>query len=879
MPLTSGTRLGAYAIAEMIDAGGMGEVYRAIDTRLDRLVAIKVLPDAFRHDPDRVARFEREAKLLATLNHPNIASIYGFEQVGREQFIVMELVEGETLADRITRGPIPVPEAVAIAKQLADALETAHEKGIIHRDLKPANVKLTADDHVKVLDFGLAKAFAPDASQASAVSLTNSPTLTGPVGVTAVGVLLGTAAYMAPEQARGKAVDKRADIFSFGCVLYEMLTGRQAFAGEDTADTLGRVLQREPDLSVLPANTPNHLRRLISRCLTKDRKRRLADIADARLDLEEAETSHTTLPRPMGLARRERSLWAAALVMSILASIFGARFLRAPVDLLPETRLEVATGGAGSVGAFTLSPDGRFIVIAAVVDGQQRLQLRSLETGDTRVIAGTDTGSLPFWSPDSKSIGFFNSEGLQRVDIDGGAPRFLVRAPGNRGGTWGPDGTILFVPAGAGRLSRVSERGGAVESQVFDSPYQFRFPQVLPDGRQFLVYLAGTVEEQGIYLGSADSTTLRRVTAADSAALYMPGGWLAFVREGVLLAQRFNMGQGEVAGEPVALAREIAVGVNHNGAFSVSAAGPIAYRTAIEREQQLTWFDRAGTPTGTLGSLDRGTVQSVDLSPDSVRALVHGMQEKGNLDIAVVDSSSRQRLTVDPGVDQFPIWSPDGESIAFDSTRNGRRDLYVRRLNRGVGTEELLLATAVNKATADWHRNGSLLYSSTTTPNGAWDLWVLPIDPSGKPGKEWPFLATGANECCGQFSPDGRWIAYQSNQTQNWEVYVRPFPAGTDEWPVSVSGGTKPRWSHDGKELYYVAPEGVLIARSVAVEGNTLRLSPPSKLFQVRMFGETNMVSRQQFDVAPGGRFLVNLLTGDDRSVPISVLLNWRPPK
>jgi serine/threonine protein kinase len=585
-----GRQVGAYQIVSHLGTGGMGEVYRARDTKLGRDVAFKVLPASFASDPDRLARFEREARLLAALNHPHIGAIYGVEDAANIRGLVLELVEGPTLADRLQQGPVPLSEALRMAQQIADALDAAHEKGIIHRDLKPANVKIAPEGTVKVLDFGLAKAAAADGSTPD---LSQSPTVT--VGGTRDGIILGSAAYMSPEQARGKPVDKRTDIWAFGCVVYEMLTGRPAFAGETVTDTLAAIVEREPDWRALPSPTPVGVRRLLRRCLEKDRQERLHDIADARLEIKEALTAPDTTANSRAVPLWRRTLpGAVALVLLVgLGLLSFIHFRETPPPLTPpEMRLEIVTPTSADPISFALSPDGRQLVFVASGDGPSRLWLRPLAATAAQPLAGTEGAAYPFWSPDSQSIGFFGDGKLKRVDIGGGPPQTLADASA-RGGTWNADGVILFAQTINGPLFRIPASGG--EAVAVTRQGQHRFPQFLPDGRQFLFYALGTPDTSGIYLGSLDSGQTKRLTVADTAGVYAPSGWLVWVRGSTLVAQHLDLERRALAGDPVTVAAPVGFEDTINaGAFSVSAAGLMAYRPAGPSRRQLRWFDRTG---------------------------------------------------------------------------------------------------------------------------------------------------------------------------------------------------------------------------------------------------------------------------------------------
>jgi Tol biopolymer transport system component len=915
-----GTHIGSYQIVGALGAGGMGEVYRGRDTRLDRDVAIKLLPEAFAHDPERLARFEREAKTLAALNHPNIASIYGIEEGSAVtagvasgfsrtiRALILELVEGPTLADLIERrsspsgpagqpgpkGPgLPLDEVLPIARQIVDALEAAHEKGIIHRDLKPANIKLRPDGTVKVLDFGLAKlaqSVGPDGAE-----LTASPTITTPA-MTGVGVILGTAAYMAPEQARGKAVDRRADVWAFGCVLYEMLTGRRAFGGEDVTDTIAAVVRAEPDWSALPPDTPASIRRLLRRCLQKDVRERLPEIGTARLEIRDAQTQAaegavqevTGSSRRSDLSRRAWLAWVSAVVLlAVVAVALGLLYWRqsaAPAG--PEMRVEISTPQPTDPHSFALSPDMRHLVFSAMgEDGQSRLWLRPLYAVSARELAGTEGATYPFWSPDSRSVGFFAADKVKRIDIVGGPPQIMADAPAQgRGGTWNSDGTILFAffDLKGNGLLRVSASGGpAVMATPLRAGRTQRFPQFLPDGDHFLFFertltpAGAPGAERALYLGSLTSGETWRLTAADTAGLYARGGWILFIREGVLLAQRLDLSRRELAGDPITIAENVHYDGNalNGSAVTVSTSGAVAYRTGRSGRRQLTWFDRTGKNTGTIGAVD-DDLSSIELSPDGRRAAVYRRVLGGN-DVWVLDNERTTRFTFDPSADLFPIWSSDGQRIVFDSNRSGTRHLYIKD-SSGGGQEQLLLDTPNgNKMAHDFSPDGRFLLFAHNDPKTSFDMWVLPLAGDRKP---FAFLSTNFEERTGQFSPDGRWIAYVSNESGRAEVYVRPFPPSAGQWQISTAGGAQPRWAPTGKEMYYVAPDATLMAVPIVVTGNASEPGAPVALFQTRIW-DASVNNRIQYDVAKDGRFLINVSVDQDALSPITLLLNWNPER
>ena len=871
--MTPGTRLGVYEVTAQIGEGGMGQVYRAHDTKLNRDVALKILPDAFASDLDRLARFTREAQTLASLNHPHIAHIHGLEESGGVRALVMELVEGDDLSQRIARGAIPLDEALPIAKQIAEALEAAHEQGIIHRDLKPANIKVRADGTVKVLDFGLAKAMEPAAGSSPSMSM--SPTITTPA-MTQARMILGTAAYMSPEQAKGRSVDKRADIWAFGTVLFEMLTGTRAFGGDDVQDTLVAIMRDEPDWSRLPATLSPALGTYIRRCLYKNPKQRIDSAQDVRLALEgafETATSQMTGTTTSSL-RRGRLAWMTALAIAAVViaalAIPALRHLREVPP--PETRVDIVTPGTVDPTSFALSPDGRQIVFVASGDGASRLWLRSLASTSAQPLSGTEGSTLPFWSPDSKSVGFFGAGNLKRLDLGGGAPQTLTAAAQGRGGTWNADGVILFSPSTTGPLFRISASGGqAAAVTKLDQQPSHRHPFFLPDGRQFLFYASGTGDTSGIYLGSLDSGDTTRLTAADSRGVYLSSGWLLWVRAQALVAQRLDLERKALTGDPITLADPVATDAGLAAAASVSAAGMVAYRAGRAGRRQLAWFDRTGKAVGAAGEPDANTVQAPELSPDGRRVVIDRTVQ-GNRDVWLMDlvRDGITRFTFDAAVDGFPIWSPDGSRIAFESKRKGGSyDIWLKP-SSGAGTEELLLETPNDEWPYDWSKDGRFLLYLESDPKTGFDLWALPM--TGNDRKPAVVVNTPFAEQDGQFSPDGRWVAYDTNESGRSEIVVQPFPTPSGKWQLSTGGGSQPRWRADGKELYFIAPDGTLVAVTVAASGSTFEAGKPVTLFPTNV----GLIPRAQYAVSRDGRFLINQMIEESTAVPITLIQNWQ---
>jgi Tol biopolymer transport system component len=900
-----GRRIGPYEITAQIGEGGMGEVYRATDTRLKREVAIKVLPANLTEDKERLARFEREAQLLAQLNHPNIAQIFGLETSGATHALVMELVPGPTLAERLESGPLSSTESLSFALQIAQALEEAHEKGIVHRDLKPQNIKASSEGKAKVLDFGLAKAMDAGGSGSSAADLARSPTLMNSPTLTAVhgtqlGMILGTAAYMAPEQARGAAVDKRADIWAFGVLLYEMLSGERLFEGESVVDTLSAVMRQEIDLGRLPAGTPSAIRQLLRRCLERHPKRRLHDIADARIVIEDvlagrADESPAALAPIVPVARtrsREAIAWALALVaLAASAALYwgraGAtpvapRVIRAALALPPGVSIELDGERAGMPA---LSHDGRRVAFGARQGaGPMRIWVQELATGSVRPLPGTEEGYRPFWSPDDRRIGFFTWSHLATTPADGGAVARLARARDARGGTWNRKGTILFAPHQVGPLFTVPEGGGEIRAATaLAGPEQsgtHRFPQFLPDDEHFL-YLDRTARfahgrEAGVRLGRLGSLEPVAQLLDGATNAVVSENHLLFVRDGALMAQAFDPKQHRISGEAQTLVSDLLFNQRFTfGVFSASDRGLVAFLTGHQSDRsQLVWRNRAGRRLGELG--EPGILSGsggLTLSRDGRWAAVSRIEEgTSEADIWIYDLArgTETRLARPAHDDYSPAFAPDGSYLVFTSQASvASASVLVRRdLATGAETDLLTVADRVLMPMSISRDGASLVYDLGDEGRvGEFDVLVRPLSAGGG---EHLLAGSKADDSSSQLSPDDRWVAWASDESGQYEVYVAPFTGPGARVQVSRAGGVQPRWNPAGGEIFFKTPDNTLTAVPIASATGTFSVGAPVPLFQIVEFlGWTYDVT------ADGQRFLVREpLTEGDVS-PITLLTDW----
>jgi serine/threonine-protein kinase len=876
LALTPGGHHGSYQVLSALGAGGMGEVYRARDVKLGRDVALKVLPEAFASDKDRLIRLRREAHVLASLNHPQIAAIHGLEEADGVLALVLELVEGETLHQRLSRGPLPIEETLEVAKQIAEALEYAHEHGVVHRDLKPANVKLTPEGSVKLLDFGLAKAIEGDTQDAGAEA-SQSPTLSR--RMSEAGLILGTAAYMSPEQARGKAVDKRADIWAYGVLLFEMLTGRRLFTGETVSDTLAAVLKSDPDWRSLPAGTPAGIRALLLRCLERDARRRLRDIGEARIAIEQAlERPQTEPPSPLPPAPEARwrraAPWALSGVLAVMLAaalwapwrtrVPAGRPMRLSVELGSDASLDTA-GGAAAV----LSPDGGTLVFVARTAASEpsRLYLRRLEDSEARALAGTEGARDPFFSPDGHWIAFFAGGKLKKMALSGGSPVSLCDAPNARGGSWSEDGTIVFAPTPASGLSRISAAGGAPETLTTPdvSEGSHRWPQVLPGGKAVLFTSGsgGNFEEASLVIQPLPGGERKVVLKGGYHGRFVSSGHILYVHEGTLFAVPFDPARLRPIGQPVPAVQEVASYYVSGGAQFSAARGTLVWLPGanISTEVPIQWLDREGRlePLRTAPA----DFNNIRFSPDG-RRIAADIRRGGQRHVWVYEweRDALSRVTFE-GDNAFPMWTPDGRRIAFRSTAGGDGILWQRA--DGTGAPERLIESRAPRPTS-WHPSGKFLAFNELSPQGR-NILVLPLEgdeASGwKPGKASAFLSGPFLQRDAEFSPDGRWIAYASNESGRSEVYVRPFPGPGGKWQVSTGGGQHPTWSRSRKELLYMAGEQIHVA-GYSADADTFHSERP-QLWSPARIPPRGGITRV-YDLHPDSQRIAVLRAGADQA-------------
>jgi len=900
MALTSGTKLGPYEIESPLGAGGMGEVYRARDTRLDRTVAIKVLNAQLVSSSELRARFEREAKVISQLQHPHICVLHDVGSEGPVDYLVMEFLQGTSLAERLRNGPLPADQVLTIAIEIADALEKAHRAGVVHRDLKPGNVMLTKTG-AKLLDFGLAKplgtnvASRPGSGSASvlAAALTSTMPASPTTPLSTAGAVIGTVQYMSPEQIQGMEADARSDIFAFGVMLFEMVTGKRTFEGKTQASVVGQILAVDPpSVRTLRPETPPGLERVIRLCLDKDPDERIQTAHDLKLQLQAiAETPSTTPQAPVVVrARRNRLPWVAAGILAVAAIAFAVAYLqtqRAPqvsvrsYILPPEKSTFLLTGNES--GPPVLSPDGlRIAFVAKNADGKQVLWVRPLNSAVAQPMAGTDNATYPFWSADSRYVAFFAGGKLNKVEASGGPPQALCDASAGRGGSWSERGVIVFAPEATGGLMRVDAAGGTRVPLTTPDPKEtsHRWPVFLPDGKHFVYFAHGTSSaEDGIYLAALDSNERKLLLRNDSNAIYAAPGYLLFVRSNTLMAQRFNPRTLVLENEAKPIADHVAVNTDTwKSIVTASTNGELLYQHgAAGGGSQLVWYDAAGKP-GEPVLPENADYDEPALSPDASKLAV-ALESKGVGDIWVVDLArhNKTRLTFGPQYSTWPVWWPDGKSIVYSNGATSSGDSIYRQNADGSGSKEKLLETpGISSLPFSVSTDGRYLAYMRRDPKSktSYDIWVLPMFPnqSGE-RKPIPVVATDFSDVTPSFSPDGKWLAYANDETGRYEVYVQPFPSGAGRWQVSTSGGSRPQWRKDGKEMYFFSTDQQqVMAVDIKQNGGSLQLGTP----QVLLKATTVSGPQGPYTVsADGKKFVMNTVSPQSITEPLTLITNW----
>ncbi len=901
MALTSGTRLGPYEIESPLGAGGMGEVYRARDTRLERTVAIKVLNAQLVGSAELRARFEREAKIISQLQHPHICVLHDVGNEGPIDYLVMEFLQGESLAERLRKGPLDADQVVTIAIEIADALEKAHRAGVVHRDLKPGNVMLTKSG-AKLLDFGLAKPLgatvasgtgsgtSPSVFAAALTSTMPAPSPATPLST--AGAVIGTVQYMSPEQIQGIEADARSDIFSFGVMLFEMVTGKRTFEGKTQASIVGQILAVDPpSVSTLRPQTPPGLERVIRLCLDKDPDERIQTAHDLKLQLQGIAESPLTTTQSAAVVPSRRSWlpWVAAGVLGVAAIAFALAYMQAmhapqvsvhSYILPPEKATFLLTGT--TAGPPVLSPDGlRIAFVAKNADGKRMLWIRPLNSPVAQPMSGTEGATYPFWSADSRYVAFFATGKLNKVDASGGPPQALCDAPFGRGGAWGATGTIVFAPDTTSGLARVDAAGGTrVGLTTLDAKEtSHRWPDFLPDGNHFLYFAHGsTTADSGIYLAALDSKERKLLLRNDSNAIYAAPGYLLFVRDNTLLAQRFNLRSLALEGEAKPVADHVAVNTDiWHGILTTSANGELLYQHgAAGGGSQLVWYDAAGKQ-GEPVLPDIADYYNPALSPDASK-LAFELENNGVADIWVLDVArhTKTRLTFGPQYSGDPIWWPDGKSIVFSYGASASGNSLYRQNADGTGSKEKLLETpGIIDIPFSVSPDGRYIAYMRRDPksNSGWDIWALPMFPD-KSGdqKPFPLVATNFSDVTPSFSPDSKWLAYANNETGRMELYVQPFPSGAGRWQVSTAGGGRPNWRKDGKELFFISPDGQIMAVDVSQNGASLQLGAPHALFKAAtVVGQNGPYTVS----ADGKKFVMNTVLPQSITEPLTLITNW----
>jgi eukaryotic-like serine/threonine-protein kinase len=898
MPIVAGARLEHYEIISLLGAGGMGEVWRARDPRLDRQVAIKFLRASLANSADGLPRFRQEALTTSALNHPNILTVYDIGSHEGAPFIVAELLEGKELRELMREGPIAPRKVVEYARQIADGLAAAHSKGVVHRDLKPENLFLTKEGRVKILDFGLAKLKPQEVGAANSQGPTQRK-------ITEPGTVMGTVGYMSPEQVRGQEADNRSDIFSFGTILYEMLSGERAFNGVSAADVMSAILKEEPpELTAINSKVPAQLERVVSHCLEKrpdERFQSARDLAFALNSLSttsgsqlDTEATSPELRANSGPARwfgRERLAWIGLSVLLLASLPIALAYLRRSTPTNAHMmNFSILPPEKTSFDDLAVSPDGRWLAFTATTGGRVQLWVRAFDVADARLLAGTDGASYPFWSPDSRFIAFFVPSKLKKIEVTGGLPATICDVGIPTGGAWSRDGVILFSALGGVGVLRVSSTGGEARTVIrLDfNPGEAdpSFPCFLPDGRHFL-YTKGSARKEirGIYLASLDGQMNERLLADGSKSVYAAsggasnsaGGHVLFGREGALMAQPFDAEQRRLTGEPFTIAEHVRTALGNQPSatvvypsFSVSDTGTMVYDPLPDRQRnQLVWVDRGGRRTGSLDGIDKA--RNPRLSPDDRRFAVARDGNNVDLWLSDVTGGNVTRFTFDPANDQYPVWSPDGSRIVWASSREGIYHLYQKAANLS-GQDELLLKSDHYKFPTDWSRDGRFIIYRELDPKTKQDVWVLPLGPQTTALASFPFLRTEANEAAAVLSPDGNWIAYNSDESGKYEVYVQSFSGGGGKRQVSTGGGLGPRWRGDGKELFYHAADGRLMAVPVKI-GAGFDAGTAAPLFEFRAGG--NLITPYYDVTRDGQKFLLATIVESVSNAPLTVVVNW----
>jgi Tol biopolymer transport system component/tRNA A-37 threonylcarbamoyl transferase component Bud32 len=879
MTLAAGSRLGPYEILSAIGAGGMGEVYKARDTRLERTVAVKVLPEHLTSNEDLRQRFEREAKTISQISHPHICALYDVGREGDRDYLVMEYLEGETLAERLNKGALPTEQLLRYGIEIADALDKAHRLGIVHRDLKPGNVMLTKTG-VKLLDFGLAKfqAAARDNAISGASVLATQAQASQPL--TERGTVLGTFQYMAPEQLEGGEADSRSDIFAFGAVLYEMATGKKAFTGKSQASLAGSILRDDPvSVTEVAPMVPPAVNRVVKTCLAKDPEDRFQTAHDVKLQLQWIAEggSQAGVPAPVAARRksRERLAWGVALAALVAAAALGFGFVRRAPAKPRVMRFEIgAPEGVIAIDAPRISPDGRYLAFNAVdAEGKSRIWVRAFNAIAAQPLNGTEGTSRPFWSPDSRFLGFMAEGKLKKIEVTGGPAQKICDAPTGSDGSWSSEGVILYDGTGKDPIYRVSAGGGsptvAAKADTSRKESEVGWPEFLPDGRHFLyMAIAQKLEDSTYRVGSLDSPDTKPVAPAQTLVTFAPPGYLLFVRDRTLVAQPFDSKAFKTKGEPVPLAEHIGTDSVGLATFSVSRDGMLAYRTG-ESGARLLWVDRSGKELDPVG--DRGEYGNPALSRAGDR-LAFGLNDPrgGKADIWIRDLARgvNSRFTFGGANNDIPVWSPDGGTVVFRSDRNGTYDLFEKPAS-GEGEEKLLLKSDESKFATDWSRDGRYIAFATQGKKTAWDCWALPTFGDRKP---FPIVAGPFVELAPVFSPDTRFVAYQSNESGRPEIYVQSFPVATGKWQVSSGGGTDPSWRADGKEIYYRSADQKLMAVDIQA-GESFKAGIPKALFAARV--QPGIARNKYVATADAERFLFVAPLGKEALNPTTVVLNW----